>query len=247
MEFLKTFKLVNPMRYPWAILAGGIVLVGGIRVLGLPTVAVVPVSLAIAGSGAVVLGRGESGRVLIDDPILARELETARELAQSLAEKALVLQAEASQLLHGDAFKVDLLSAVEYASVRAQELPRSIEQMTHRFQGSDSLLSVGELEAQLSEVIHKQRKSTGATRQQLDLLANTLQRNIDLAKQGSDARQAQTIALVAAIQKSAGALQLLQNQMRVANFNDSEQLDQLRSLSADLKTMQENVDILVMR
>ena len=111
---------------------------------------------------------------------------------------------------------------------RAAELPAKIDRMALRLQGDDSLLSPQELQRQLNEVQAKISSSRGVAKEQLIELSNSLARNIQLARQGEDARQAQTISLSTVIQDSAGVLQQLQNKLTTADLTNSEQTRELR-------------------
>ncbi|WP_293061458.1 MULTISPECIES: hypothetical protein [unclassified Moorena] len=121
------------------------------------------------------------------------------------------------------------------------ELPSKIDQFSQRLHGTDSLLSVTELQQQLQEVEAKKTKSSGVARQQLQQLATSLQHNITLARQGEDARQAQVIALATLITDTAGVLQQLQNRLRTSNLEDIQTLEELRSLSTELAGFQDNM------
>ena len=237
-------KLANPLHYPLAVLAGGIVLVVSVRLVNLPHTIMLPVAAAIATAGAAVLKTQEPETPHADNPSLARELLSVKQQAQSLAEKAHSLRAE-SELMLTSSTQLDLLTTVQYTCDRAQELPGKIDQLTRRFQGANSLLSVAELQKQLGEVELKQQRSSGIARQQLDQLAASLERNLALARQGEDARQAQIISLSTLISDSAGVLQQLQNRLRTSNLEDSAQLQELRELSEELNSFQENLEVLV--
>ena len=237
-------KFANPLHYPLAVLAGGVVLVVGVRLVKLPSVLMLPVAGAIATVGAALLKSKEPETLNLDNPALERELQSVKQQAKLLAEKAETLRAESEQILTA-ASQLELLTAVQYTCDRAVELPAKIDSLARRLHGSDSLLSVNELQQQLVEVQAKQRTSSGVARQHLNQLSESLQRNIRLAQQGEDARQAQIISLSTLITDSAGVLQQLQNRLRSSNLEDSEQIQELRSLSEELSSFQENVDLLV--
>jgi hypothetical protein len=112
-------------------------------------------------------------------------------------------------------------------------------------QGVDSLLSKSELQQQLLEVQAKQRSNSGVARQHLDRLADSLQRNIQLAGEEQNLRIAQIVNLYTLIQDYAGVFQQWLNKLRTADLSNSEQVEELRSLSAKLNGFQENLDILV--
>lgn len=237
-------KLVNPLYYPLAVLVGGIALVVGVRVAQLPSLVMLPVAAGVATAGASLLKSREPETFNLDNPELERELQAVRTAARLLAERANALRLEATKLLT-DSFQVELLASVQYACDRAGELPAKIDQLARRLYGGDSLLSVSDLQQQLVNVDVQIKSSSGVAKEQLQQLYASLQRNIQLAQQGQDAREAQVVSLSTLIQDSAGVLQELQNKLRNADLNDSAQTMELRSLSDELKSFQENVDLLV--
>ena len=117
--------------------------------------------------------------------------------------------------------------------------------MSRHLQGSDSLLSTTELEQQLAEVRAKQQHSSGVAKEQLRQLVSSLENNLRLAQQGQHARQAQVFSLNTLVIESAGVLQQLQNRLPTSNLNNSEEINELKGLSEELKSMQENVDLLI--
>ncbi len=236
-------KLANPLHYPLAILVGAIVLVIGVRIARLPSVVMLPIAAAIATAGAVVLKSQEPER-LLDNPELERELQAVRISAKALADKANALRLEAAKLLTS-ADQIELLAAVQYACDRAVELPAKIDHLARRMQGADSLLSIDQMQQQLAQVQTQLQSSSGVAREQRSKLATSLQRNIQLARQGTDARQAQVASLSTLILDSAGVLQTMQNRLRTADLADAGQTLELRSLSDELRIFQENVDLLV--
>ena len=237
-------KLANPLHYPLAVLAGGIVLVVGVRFLQLYSWIMLPLAGAIATTGAIALKAKESQQLNLGNPTLERELRSVKQQAQLLVEKAETLRSESEKMLTSSA-QIELLTAVQYACNRALELPGKIDRLANRLHGSDSLLSVNDLQQQLAEVNAKLGKSSGLARQQLQQLAGSLENNIRLAREGQDARQAQIISLSTMVINSAGALQQLQNRLRTSDLNDSAEIQELLLLSNELKSMQENVDLLI--
>jgi chromosome segregation ATPase len=242
--FFIFMRLANPLYYPLPILVGSIVLVLGVRVVRLPNLVIVPVSAAIAILGATVRKSQEPESLNVDNPELARQLQSVQLQARTLADRANALRSEAANLLT-DAAQMELLVAVQYACDRANELPAKVSNLARRMQGTDSLLSVEELREQLAEVDYRLRTSSGVAQEQLQRLAESLRRNIQLAQQGQDARQAQVVSLSTLIQDSAGVLQTMQNQLRTANLADATETEELRSLSDELRQFQDNVDLLV--
>jgi len=238
-------KLANPLNYPLAVLAGGILLVAGARLVRLPAPILVPLAAVVTIGGATFLKSQEPKYLHLENPALMRELLAVKQQAQELADKAVDLRAEASRLLTNSS-QIDLLSSVQFACDRASELPNKIEELAHRLQGADSLLSVANLQQQLDVAEARlQRTSDGAAREQLSQLIQSLERNIQLAQQGQDARQAQVLSLSRLLYDSAGVLQSMQNQLRTSDLADAEAAGALQTLSHELKLFQENVDLLV--
>lgn len=242
-------KWINPLYSPAAVLLGCITLVLGVRLAKVSSAVVVPVAIAVSTLSASLLtpaSKTQSDRpVQVQNPALATELATMQEQAQTLAQKAQKLSAEAHQILNSSPY-MELLGTVQFACECTSELPAKIDEIALRLQGEDSILSVGELQNQLRDVQDKLRQKPGAAAQaQLMKLSDSLKNNIQLTQQGQDARQAQVLSLSTLISESAGVLQTMKNQLRSLDLKDVTQADQLRSLSNELRDFQENLDLLV--
>ncbi|MBE9070835.1 hypothetical protein IQ260_29805, partial [Leptolyngbya cf. ectocarpi LEGE 11479] len=220
-------KLANPLQYPLAVLAGGIFLVGGVRLGRLPSVVAIPGAVAIATVGAALLKTREPDGVELTNKELNREFQQVREQAVDLGARADELNQEATQLLTASN-QMELLGTVQYACDRTQELPQKIDQLALRMAGNDALLSVDDLSRQLKQAEIKVRNSKGIAQEQWGKLANSLKRNIALAQQGEDARQAQLANLSTLIAESGGVLQQLQNKLRTADLTSSVAANELR-------------------
>ncbi|EKV03562.1 hypothetical protein Lepto7375DRAFT_5868 [Leptolyngbya sp. PCC 7375] len=237
-------KLANPLQYPLAVLAGGIFLIGGVRLGRLPAVVAIPGAVIIATAGAAVLKSREPDKVELANKSINREFQQVRQQAVALGSRADELNEEATRLLT-DSDQIELLGVVQYACDRTQELPQKIDQLALRLEGKDALLSVDELQRQLKQAEAKVRNSKGIAQEQWGKLANSLKRNIALAQHGEDARQAQLANLSTLIAESGGVLQQLQNKLRTADLTSSVAADELRELSDEFKGFQENVDVLI--
>jgi chromosome segregation ATPase len=237
-------KLANPLHYPLAVLAGGLVLVAGVRLGRLPNWVAVPGAVAIATLSAVYLQSREPQVIELANPALTRELQAVQQQARDLVVKADALKAEATTLLI-EVHQLELLGTVQYGCDRTQELPQKINQLAQRLQGKDALLSVNDLEKQLQGVRTKIKTSAGIAQDQWSKLADSLERNIALAKQGEDARQAQVANLSTLIAEAGGVLQQLQNKLRTADLNNAAVTMELRDLSDEFKGFQETVDLLI--
>ena len=237
-------KIANPLHFPLAVLAGGITLVAGVRLIKLPSYIALPGAAAIATGLAIPLKKKASQAIDIDNPALVREIRSVKQQSQLLVTKATELRAEAQQMLTA-ANQLELLAAIEYAGDRILELPNKVNRLAQKLQGADSLLSPEELSAQLTEARQKAQQSSGVAKQQLETLANSLENNLRLAQQGQDARQAQVVSLATLVTESAGILQQFQNRLRTSNLDNSAELNELKAITDELKTMQDNVDLLI--
>lgn len=241
-----TMKWVNPLYYPLSVFLGCVVLGLGVRLAKAPSIVMVPIALAVATLSAGLLAPEVSRPQPLGNPALVQELNAIRQQAQTLARKAQDIETEAKQLL-GESSFVDLLGTVQYACDRTRELPAKIDRLAQRLQGEDSILSVAELQKQLQDVQKKLSSSSGVAQTQLTKLAESLQKNIQLAQQGQDARQAQVASLSTLILDSVGVLQTMQNQMRTIDLGDAAQTAELQNLGHELREFQENLDLLVLR
>lgn len=237
-------KLANPLYYPLPVLVGAVVLVVGVRVLRQPSVVVVPAAIAVATAGAALRKGQEPDSLGLEDPRLENTLQSVRQQAVTIAEKSEALRAEATRLL-SQAEQLDLLSAVQFACDRAEELPAKIDGLAQRMRGGRSLLSIEDLQRQRQEAEQQAHSSSGVAREQWRKLVNTLSRNIQLAREGQDARQAQVVSLSTLTLEAAGVLQKLQNELRTADLTDTRQTSEMRSLSAEFASVQENLDLLM--
>ena len=156
-------KLVNPFDYPISILISGVILVAGIRFIGLPNLVVLPTTAIISVASATVLKSREPDAENLANRELKQELEVISELAKSLAKKANILRQEANQLLGGEGFQMDLLVTVQSVCNSAIELPQKIAEVSRKLPNNEVLLSVEDLQKQLLEVRNKQKSSSGVS------------------------------------------------------------------------------------
>lgn len=236
-------KLANPLYYPIPIAIAAAALVLGVRVIRLPSLIAIPGAAAIAFAGAAYRKQQLPQPLDIDNPALASEIQTVKQQALELSEKAQSLRTEASRLLT-EVNQMELLVAVQYACDRAEELPAQIDHLSRRAQGKDSLLSDEDLQRQLVEVRSKLKASSGIARDQLAQLEESLDRNLQLTRQGQDARQAQVVSLSKLLADAAGVLQQLQNELRTADLTDDARVTEMRSLSEEVGHIRENVELL---
>ena len=159
-------KLVNPLHYPMAMLAGGIILVVGVRVAGWSNVVVLPAAVAVTTAGAALLKTQETSPEATSRKAIDQELKAIRNTVWTVAERASSLKLEAEALLKNSS-QIELLSAVQYSCDRAAELPEKVEEMTSRLEGSEAVLSLDQLEKQLADLQAKLESSGGMARQQL--------------------------------------------------------------------------------
>ncbi len=239
------WKLANPLEYPLAMLAGGILLVIGGRFAQVPPGIMIPLSLAFATGGAIVLKTREPERLNLGDPRLEREVMAIKQSALALVKRAEALRQEGSSLLINPN-QMDLLIALQYACDRVMELPYKIDEIARRLGKQESLLSVAELEQQLQQLYAKRQTVTSAAAQaQLDRLEAILRQNLELAREGQDSRQIQVANLMQWVTESAGILQEMQNKIRRISTDNTQDIQELEELSSQLTSYQENVTMLM--
>ncbi|MEM6446855.1 MAG: hypothetical protein AAF704_09875 [Cyanobacteria bacterium P01_D01_bin.123] len=236
-------KLANPLYYPIPMAIAAALLVLGVRALRLPSLVAIPAAAVVATAGATYRRERLPQSLQIDNPDLARDIQAAQVQARQLVEKSQSLREEASRLLI-EADQMELLVAVQYACDRAVELPAQIDLLSRRAQGKDSLLSAENIQRQLTEVRNQFKTSSGAARDQLSQLAESLDRNLQLARQGRDARQAQVVSLSKLLADAAGVLQQLQNELRTADLSDAARVTEMRALSDEFGHIRDNVELL---
>lgn len=236
------FKLTNPLHYPIAVMVGGIVLVVGVRLIRLPNLLILPTSIVITTVTAGFLKGGEPDELRISQQQLQRELQLLKEEANKLITRAELLREEAGRLLTNN---MELLVSVQDTCDHITEIPDKIDELGRKITGSNSLLSLSELQIQLQEVEKKLVGSSGVAKEQLQQLKDNITRNIQLSKSGENARQAQILNLQNLVQASAGVLQELQNKLRTSDLKNSQEIQEVKKLSEQLESYQDNFNILL--
>ncbi len=239
------FQFKNPLHYPLAVLAGGIVLVLGVRLVRLPSLLALPAAVAVAVGTAAI--RPEQSNPTSQPsgkfPDLTAELDQLYYKASDLTEQAELLREEARERLQ-EVQQMELLGAVQYACDRTQELPDKIQSFIDRMGDGKALLSAAELTQQIADATAKRDNSSGPVQAQWQTLVDSLQRNLSLAQEGESTSQAQIANLSTLISNAAGTLQQLQNKLRTADLSNTHETSELRALSDEFSSFQENVDLL---
>ncbi|MBE9053468.1 hypothetical protein IQ243_24280 [Nostocales cyanobacterium LEGE 11386] len=237
-------KLANPLYYPVAVLAGGIVLVVGVRLAQLPSKLILPVAAGIATAGASFLQYREPQDFELDNSELEQEITAVQIAAFSLANQANKLRLEAKKLLT-DSSQGELLASLQMNCDRAVELPEKLRTIVWYLYGSNSLISVSSLKQQLVAVQQQRRSSSGLKKQQFNQLKDFLRHNIKLAKAGKDTRLARITRISSLIQDSTAVFYNLQTKLRSFDFNNSEQMYELQLLSEQMSSLEVSLDVLV--
>ncbi len=234
---------VNPLYYPFSILAGTVSLVIGVQVLNAPSMTVVPVAIAVSTAGAFYQKSREPVVWDLQDPNLARELQFAKQQAEGLAYRAEQLRAEVAERLT-TVDSIDVLVAIQSLCDQLKRIPDRVEQMAQHFQAGQEILSIDSLQTQITEVRTRAAISPALTQQQLETLAQQLERNLALAQQGQDARQAQVTQLSTRIVEAAGILQTMQTQLQSGHPNSDTTLNSLRNLSDQLSSFEAMLSVM---
>jgi hypothetical protein len=196
----------NPLDHPWAIAAGGLVLVLLVRVagLGLP--------LGILSGAAVSLLASWLQR--LHQQRLELGLDGALDRAAGLADTALALKEEALARFT-DPGHLEALGTVQLCCERLQALPERLEQRRPLLQsGGGVRLSADGLARRLAtEERALQKEAEGPLRQERRRLVDQLRRNLDAARQGMDEGEARLLALATRLEAIDGGLQQLRRQI----------------------------------
>ncbi len=200
----------NPFDYPLAILAGGIILVTGVRLLQLNNYVVIPVSGAVTVGAAIFRDRQQQQKLsLSNDP--QQSLVIVASQAKRLAQLAAKLNTEAAKILNLDG-ELELLGQINYICDRLTELPKQLENDESR-----SLLSAGAIERELRTIEAKKDLK-------LQPLVTSLQRNLAMAREKQNLQIERRIAFVTILTEAQGSLQKVQNLLQQSSNNRQEEI-----------------------
>ena len=245
---MQSFRILNPLSYPLAVAAGGLILFFGVRIAALPTVLVAPIAAGFTIAAATVRQHQEPTP---EKEILRQvqaELQGVRTAADRLRQQAADLLRQANQVLRQEELShlsMDILAAVQYGCDLAIALPEKVDRLAAKLPQTRSLLDTDSLEQQLQQVQRDKLNATGSAYSSLQRLEESLQRNLSLLNTNQDDRKAQILNLAALIQDSGGVLQRLQNHLQTANLADVNQLDQLQDLIGEMNRLQQEADLFV--
>jgi len=237
-------KLVNPLYYPLAILAGGISLVVGVRLLQFPNLIMLPVASGITIVSANFIKSREQKDSELKNPELEQEINAVKLTALALVNQSENLRLEAKRLLI-DSFQIELLTALEINGDRIVTLPSKIDTLVWHLYGKSSILSVNSLQQQLVVVQQKLSSSSGVAKEHLNQLAESLKRNLKLAQDGEDTRLVRIINISTLIQDCIGVLQQIQTKFHTSDLSESQRIHEMQLLSNELTSLLENIDLLV--
>jgi chromosome segregation ATPase len=215
----------NPLDDPLAMAAAGLLLVLLVRLtpLGLPLALLVG---AIAAAGLAMLraqhaSRGERLR----DRRVGESIDAALQRAAQLAVQAELVSDEAMARFQ-DPGHLEPLGMVQLCCERLRGIPERIGERRPLLEsGGGILLSVDALQSRLSREREQLRHEGSPTlRRQRQRLVDQLQRNLDAARSGMDAREARLLALSTRLEQIDGGLRHLQQQVD-AQWPSSEATD----------------------
>lgn len=241
-------KWVNPLSQPLAVAGGALVLLGGVLVLAQPLWVMALASMLVAfGISNLMVEFKKPPPALPPTPInFTPEQQALLEHARDLARRSSRLEKEAEVLL-ANTEQLELFGAIRVACALAQELPTHIETALLQMGDGTSLLAEEPLLAKLREVDGRIVNSSGVAREQWLRLQTRLRENLELAREGKSAQEAQTAQLTGMIVEAEGVLQSLQNRIRSANLADANESLELRNLCDELSGVQETLSAMVSR
>ena len=235
-------QLTDPLQHPLAIGVAGLALVVGVKLLPFGWLIAVPCAVLLA-----FLVAAYRRETTLPD-LIRRSLQ--------LATGADAVADEAGQRLV-QAQDIARLTAVQFCCERIRDLPSTLERLRadDKATGS-SLLSTGHLEKRLRHERQRLGRETGtAVGRQRERLIQQLERNLSLAKQGTEASSLRVMAVSEHLESVAGDLQALQLMLRQpvlppapAGMNDAFALesDPIQDpLTADLAAELEELDQLL--
>ena len=194
-------QLTNPLQHPLAIGLAGLVLVLGVKLLPFGWFIALPCAILLA-----FLVAAYRREATLPD-LIRRSLQ--------LASAADAVADEAGQRLV-QAQDMGRMTAVQLCCERIRELPSTLERLRadDKVKGS-SLLSSGHLEQRLRRERQRLGRETGtAVGRQRERLIQQLERNLALAKQGTEAGSLRVMAVSEHLESVAGDLQALQLMLR---------------------------------
>lgn len=238
-------RLTAPLQYSIAILAGGIVLVGGTRsgkipnsVL-FPSVAIVTVVTAI-GLKAIEPDPEKLAREEID-----RELRNLKVSGQELALRAGFVRQEAGQILSREVEYKKLFARIEKTCEPFADLVPVIEEFGRRIPRK----TAGSCRAELKKELHSARalvsSSQGIARQQTEELVTALEKNLELAKTGNSLTVAKLLQLQAIVQDATELLQDVQNKVRRIHRRGGDRVAEIGELCDRLQGISRTLEILI--
>ena len=235
-------QLTNPLQHPLAMGLAGIVLVIGVKLLPFGWFIALPCAALLA----FVLAAYRRETTLPD--LIRRSFQ--------LASGADAVADEAGQRLV-QAQDIGRLTAVQLCCERIRELPSTLERLRVDAKATgSSLLSTAHLEQRLRHERQRLGREIGtAVGRQRERLIQQLERNLALAKQGTEAGSLRVMAVSEHLESVAGDLQALQLMLRQpllpsapVGMSDSLALESdpmLDPLTADLSAELEELDQLL--
>jgi hypothetical protein len=207
---LPALNLPNPLHFPLAVLAGGVVLVVGVRATGLG----VPISASAAVACSVAVGslrrRSELEPQIKPGPDAEAALEQAQASALDLGRRSQQLGQDASARLHGPD-EMETLAELQILCQRIQELPGRITTFARQLDSTGaSLVPVNRLRQRLAEEERRAKGASGVIQEQRRRLVSQLKANLDLARQGHDGREVRLLNLNLLLESASGELLALQ-------------------------------------
>lgn len=239
-------KLANPLYYPLSVLIGSIVLFIGVRLVQLPNQIIIPLSIGISLFFANFFQYREPKYFELDNPELEQEITAVQIAALTLANRANELRLAAKNLLT-IAEHERLLATIERSCDRAIELPGKIRTIVWYLYGSNSLVSVGSLQRQLTEIQQKKMRLNSGylEKQHLSKLAENIKRNIKLAKKGEDTRLSRIFTIYHLIEDYTVILERYDDKLSDANLRNLKEIQELKLLGDELNSLEEIIDLLV--
>lgn len=215
----------NPLDHPLAVAAGGLLLVLLARFtpLGLPLA--LPLAALVAVGLAALRIRQNRRAERLRERRVGESIDGALQRAAQLAVQAELVSRETMARFQ-DPGHLESLGMVQLCCERLRGIPeRIVERRPLLESGGGILLSVDDLQVRLECARDELRRESSATlKRERQRLVDQLQRNLDAASSGMDAREARLLALWTRLEQIDGGLRHLQQQVD-AQWPNSEASD----------------------
>ncbi|MEG3439194.1 hypothetical protein V0288_18860 [Pannus brasiliensis CCIBt3594] len=238
-------KLTAPLQYSIAILAGGIVLVAGVRAWKIPNVVIFPAAALVTVVTAIGFKAIEPDPEKLAREEIDRELRNLKVSGQELALRAGFVRQEARQILSREVEYQKLFARIEKTCEPFAEIVPKIEEFGRQIPRKNARVCLAELKKELDSARDLVSSSRGSARQQAEEFVTALEKNLELAKTGNSVTLAKLLQLQAIVQDATELLQDVQNKVRTIRRRGVDRVAEIGELRERLQGISRILEILI--